>query len=51
MMGSNPSADQGTKTEAGCRYGIPFHYPSLRISTKVINPRGLGAASPDSPPT
>jgi hypothetical protein len=42
MLGSNPSADSGTKTEAGCHHGTPFHYPSLRIRTKAINPRGLG---------
>jgi hypothetical protein len=43
MLGSNPSADSGTKTEAGCECGTPFHYPSLRIGTKAINPGGLGA--------
>jgi hypothetical protein len=43
MLESNPSADSGTKTEAGCRYGTPFHYPSLRIGTKAINSGGLGA--------
>lgn len=43
MLESNPSADSGTKTEAGCRNGTPFHYPSLRIGTKAINSGGLGA--------
>jgi putative ABC transport system permease protein len=43
MLGSNLSADSGTKTEAGCRHGTPFPYPSLRIGTKAINPGGLGA--------
>jgi len=43
MLGSIPSADSGTKTEAGCQHVTPFHYPSLRIGTKAINPGGMGA--------
>jgi hypothetical protein len=42
MLGSNPSADSGTKAEVGCQHGTPLHYPNLRIGTKAINPRGLG---------
>ena len=43
MLGSIPRADSGTKTEAGCQHVTPFHYPSLRIGTKAINPGGMGA--------
>ena len=43
MLGSIPSANSGTKTEAGCHHVTPFHYPSLRIGTKAINPGGMGA--------
>lgn len=44
MLGSNPSADSGPKTEAGCLNGIPFRILiNLGIGTKAINPGGLGA--------
>jgi hypothetical protein len=42
MLGSNLSADSGTKTEAGCLFGTPFGFISrpknFRIGTKAINP-------------
>jgi hypothetical protein len=45
MLGSNPSADPGTKTEAGCytRHPVSLVVASLGIGTKAINPGGLGA--------
>jgi len=44
MLGSNPSADPGPKTEAGCPDGVPrFAFLTLGIGTKAINPGGLGA--------
>jgi hypothetical protein len=56
MLGSNPSADSGSKTDAGCQRGTPFRIlplslristkcPSLGIGIKAINPGGLGAGS------
>jgi hypothetical protein len=44
MLGSNPSADSGPKTEAGCLNHTPFRILiALGIGTKAINPGGLGA--------
>ena len=50
MLGSNPSADPGAKTEAGCLlwYPVSFFFPflNLGIGINAVNPRGLGAKPP-----
>ena len=43
MLGSNPSADSGTKTEAGCPFWHPVlsyirSFPNFGIGTNAINP-------------
>ncbi len=48
MLGSNPSADPGAKTEAGCHSWHPASSPqtlprSFGIGTKAENPGGQGA--------
>jgi len=52
MLGSNPSADSGTKTEPGCRNGTPL--PSLSLPRdlyKSVKSRGCGGRPPQSSST
>ncbi len=52
MLGSNPSADSGPKTEAGCHMApLSPDYPGLGIGTKAINPGGAGGRPPAFVPT
>jgi len=44
MLGSNPSADSGPKTEAGCLAGTPLRlFPLPRDWAQSDKSRGLGA--------
>ena len=47
MLGSNPSAAPGPKTEAECHLGTPFrahrNFKDLGIGINAINPGGMGA--------
>jgi hypothetical protein len=44
MLGSNPSADSGPKTDARCLNHTPFRILiALGTGTKAIHPRRLGA--------
>ena len=48
-LGSDPSADPGAKTEAGCHFRHPvwFAYPkNFGIGTRAINPGGVGGWPP-----
>lgn len=52
MLGSNPSADSGTKTEAGCHHDTPF--PSLSLPRdwyQSDKSRGSGGWPPAQQPT
>ena len=45
LLGSNPSAEAGTKTEEG-DYLLPS-FNLFGIGIQAINPRGLGTESPE----
>jgi hypothetical protein len=48
MLGSNPSADSGPKTEAGCLAGTPLRlFPLPRDWDQSDKSRGSGGWPPD----
>jgi len=46
MLGSNPSADPGPKTEAGCPRGTPFRFFDPRDWDQSAKSRGSGGWPP-----
>lgn len=51
MLGSNPSADSGAKTETGSFIDPASSLLSLRFGTCALNPGGLGLAPRKKMPT